>query len=54
MKIQKIEIIEQPQNVFNLEVKKNHNFIIKNGYVMHNCIDAVRYSLEPVWRKKGQ
>ena len=32
-------------DVYNLEVKRTHNFIA-NGIVVHNSIDATRYCLE--------
>lgn len=39
-------------DVYNLDVEDTHNFIA-NGIVIHNCIDATRYSLEKYWRKRG-
>ena len=32
-------------DVYNLEVKRTHNFIA-NGIVVHNSIDATRYCLD--------
>ena len=29
-------------DVYNMEVKKHHNFSIANGLIVHNC-DALRY-----------
>lgn len=32
------------QPVYNMEVREHHNFAVNGGYVVHNCIDAVRYA----------
>lgn len=34
--------------VYNMEVQDHHNFLICDGLVVHNCIDAARYGLESV------
>lgn len=34
------------QDVYNMEVKDHHNFSVNGGLVVHNSIDAIRYSLE--------
>lgn len=39
MKIKKIEIIEKPQEVYNISVKDNENYVA-NGIVVHNCHGA--------------
>lgn len=36
------------QPVYNMEVAKYHNFAVNGGYIVHNCIDAVRYGLEQI------
>lgn len=46
-KIKKISKLEQQEPVFNLEVKGMHNFAVNGGLVVHNCMDALRYSLSP-------
>lgn len=30
-------------DVYNMEVKNHHNFSICGGFIVHNCMDAVRY-----------
>ena len=30
-------------DVYNMEVKDNHNFAINGGLIVHNCMDAMRY-----------
>lgn len=32
-----------PEPVYNMEVKDNHNFAINGGLIVHNCMDATRY-----------
>lgn len=39
--------------VYNMEVEKHHNFSVNGGLIVHNCIDAVRYAMYPVWKYKG-
>ena len=34
------------QDVYNMEVDTFHNYSIENGLIIHNCIDALRYSVE--------
>ena len=34
------------EDVFNMEVEENHNFVINDGLIVHNCIDSIRYALE--------
>ncbi|MFR4401855.1 MAG: hypothetical protein ACLT3C_05590 [Peptococcus niger] len=34
------------EDVYNLEVPRYHNFAVNGGYIVHNCMDATRYSLE--------
>lgn len=33
------------QDVYNMEVKDHHNFSVNGGLIVHNSIDATRYSL---------
>ena len=30
-------------DVYNMEVKDNHNFAVNGGLIVHNCMDAMRY-----------
>lgn len=46
VKIKSIKKLAQRENVYNLEVKDHHNFAVNGGFIVHNCIDALRYSLE--------
>ena len=32
-----------PEPVYNMEVKDNHNFAVADGSIVHNCMDATRY-----------
>lgn len=31
------------EDVYNMEVLRHHNFSICGGFVVHNCLDALRY-----------
>lgn len=31
------------EDVYNMEVADNHNYIINGGIIVHNCMDATRY-----------
>lgn len=46
--IEKIEYIGE-EDVYNMEVKNHHNFSVCGGFIVHNCIDAVRYGMEDVF-----
>ena len=39
------------EDVYNLEVEDNHNFAVNGGYIVHNCLDAMRYMLYTVVRR---
>lgn len=54
VKIKQITKLPVKEDVYNMEVKDFHNFAINDGFIVHNCIDSVRYALERVWKKKGQ
>lgn len=41
-------------DVYNMEVDHNHNFAVNGGYIVHNCIDAVRYATNRIWKRRGQ
>lgn len=45
VKIKKIKKIGC-EPVYNMEVKKYHNFAINGGLIVHNCLDALRYAYE--------
>lgn len=52
-KLVKIESVEQNgiEDVYNMEVEDNHNFAVNGGYIVHNCMDAMRYMMYTVIRK---
>lgn len=56
-KIKKITFLKEKEDVYNLEVEDNHNYVA-NNIVVHNCIDATRYALnddmKPVKQEKIQ
>lgn len=48
-KIKRVKYIGK-QDVYNMEVKRHHNFSVNGGLIVHNCIDAVRYSVNDLSR----
>lgn len=34
--------------MYNMEVKNHHNFSINGGFIVHNCMDAVRYFVNTI------
>ena len=38
------------EDVYNMEVDTHKNFLVNGGFVVHNCMDAWRYSLEEIMR----
>lgn len=38
--------------MYNMEVERFHNFAVNGGLIVHNCIDAARYAMEPLIGKK--
>lgn len=49
-----IESIEDAgyEDVYNMEVETDHNFAVNGGYIVHNCMDAVRYMMYTVVRRE--
>lgn len=43
VKIKKIKKIAN-EDVYNMEVSEHHNFAVNGGYIVHNCMDALRYA----------
>ena len=42
------------QPVYNMEVEDVHHFAINGGLIVHNCMDACRYAIDPlITHKKG-
>jgi len=54
VKITQIKKLPNTEDVYNMEVRDFHNFTINGGFIVHNCIDSVRYALERVWKRRGQ
>ncbi len=47
VKVKKIKQLS-PEDVYNLEAEKYHNFAINGGLIVHNCMDSMRYALMDV------
>ena len=54
IKITQIKKLPNTEDVYNMEVKDFHNFSVNNGFIVHNCIDSVRYALERVLKRRGE
>ena len=44
VKVKKIEKIAN-EDVYNMEVNEHHNFAVNGGYIVHNCMDSLRYAV---------
>lgn len=33
------------EDVYNMEVDNHHNFAVNGGFIVHNCMDALRYAV---------
>jgi len=42
VEIESIELSEQLEDVYNMEVENTHCFAVNGGYIVHNC----RYAIE--------
>jgi hypothetical protein len=40
------------EDVYNMEVKKHHNFSINGGLIVHNCMDGLRYYVYTILIRK--
>ena len=49
MKVKRVTKTDRREDVYDLEVPKYHNFILKNGAVVHNC----RYAMEKLYKRRG-
>lgn len=38
--------------VYNMEVKRFHNFAVNGGVIVHNCMDEIRYFANTVMRRR--
>lgn len=49
MKVKSVKKTKKKLPVYDLEVPKKHNFVLKNGVVVHNC----RYAMEKFYNRRG-
>ena len=42
------------QDVYNMEVENHHNYAVEGGFIIHNCIDALRYSVERFYNVRNK
>ena len=40
-------------DVYNMEVENHHNFSVCGGFIVHNCMDALRYFCYTIIRRIG-
>ncbi|MCI2759489.1 hypothetical protein FH163_09860 [Staphylococcus lugdunensis] len=33
-----------------MEVENHHNYSVEGGFIIHNCIDSLRYSVERFYK----
>lgn len=38
-------------DVYNMEVRNHHNYSVCGGFIIHNCMDAIRYLVMGMWIK---
>ncbi|EOT2968712.1 MULTISPECIES: hypothetical protein [Clostridium] len=46
-KIKSIKLLGK-EDVYNMEVENHHNFSVNGGFIVHNCMDAVRYFVNTI------
>lgn len=39
------------EDVYNMEVKRHHNFSVCGGVIVHNCLDGSRYLCMGMWHR---
>lgn len=39
------------EDVYNMEVRNHHNYSVCGGFIIHNCMDAIRYLVMGMWIK---
>ena len=39
------------EDVYNMEVRNHHNYSVCGGFIIHNCVDALRYMIMGMWTK---
>ena len=39
------------EDVYNMEVRNHHNYSVCGGFIIHNCMDAIRYVVMGLWSK---
>lgn len=52
-RVQTVTAAGTANRVFDIEVCGQHEFFA-SGILVHNCIDAVRYALEPLMKRRGE
>ena len=52
-RVQTVTAAGTANRVFDIEVYGQHEFFA-SGILVHNCIDAVRYALEPLMKRRGE
>lgn len=40
-------------DVYNMEVESHHNFAVDGGFIVHNCMDAMRYFVMQVIKRRN-
>lgn len=53
VKIKSIRCIGKA-DVYNMEVKGHHNFSVNGGFVVHNCMDSLRYLINTNYPVKAK
>ena len=46
-----VEKPHQLEDVYNMEVRNHHNYSVCGGFIIHNCMDAIRYCIMGAWSK---
>ena len=44
VKVMKVEF-DGYEDVYNMEVENHHNFAVDGGFIVHNCMDSMRYAV---------
>jgi UDPglucose 6-dehydrogenase len=51
--VRDIEVVEEPVDVYSLEVKDNHTFVTTDGLVVHNCFPKDTAAIRAAAREQG-
>ncbi|WP_353937865.1 hypothetical protein [Fructilactobacillus ixorae] len=44
VKVKKVKYLGT-EDTYNMEVENHHNFAVNGGFIVHNCLDALRYAV---------